>query len=312
MNKGLTGTIAIASLALAGCDALTAKLPTGEVQAPRSAQQRIDDQRKLQQLCASPTTYDRLKIALFERAARMRGERAAVLDALQSASIVRMESPVVTRRDEALGLTTCAGRLVLELPPQAERAFGGERRLIADVDYSAQRAVDDSGIVYRLQGADAIAQRLASVRVAARPAVVPIPEALPLPASPPEPAPPEPAPQAPEPPIVERRADPVTPQPRATAPPPAATITARPSFDCRRARARVEYMICGREDLAAADRRMSATFFRALATADPTTRADLERSRNRFLSFRNRCGDEACVAQAYADRIREINDIARQ
>ena len=33
-------------------------------------------------------------------------------------------------------------------------------------------------------------------------------------------------------------------------------------------------------------------------------------SRDRFLAYRERCGDEDCVAQAYVDRIDEIADIA--
>ena len=34
------------------------------------------------------------------------------------------------------------------------------------------------------------------------------------------------------------------------------------------------------------------------------------RTRDRFLAYRDRCPDEACVAEAYRDRMDEIRDIA--
>jgi uncharacterized protein len=70
-------------------------------------------------------------------------------------------------------------------------------------------------------------------------------------------------------------------------------------------------MVCSNAGLAALDRRMSSLFYSALADADPETRAELRRSRGRFLAFRERCGSEACIAQAYRDRMDEINDIMR-
>ncbi len=68
-------------------------------------------------------------------------------------------------------------------------------------------------------------------------------------------------------------------------------------------------MVCSSPGLAALDRQMSSLFYSALADADPGTRAVLRRSRDRFLAFRERCGSEACVAQAYRDRMDEIRDI---
>jgi hypothetical protein len=35
----------------------------------------------------------------------------------------------------------------------------------------------------------------------------------------------------------------------------------------------------------------------------------LERTRGRFLAYRERCGSDACIADAYRGRIREIRDI---
>jgi uncharacterized protein len=70
-------------------------------------------------------------------------------------------------------------------------------------------------------------------------------------------------------------------------------------------------MVCGNPGLAALDRQMSSRFYSALANSEPQARARLRQSRDRFLSFRERCGSEACVAQAYRDRMDEIDDIAR-
>jgi uncharacterized protein len=54
---------------------------------------------------------------------------------------------------------------------------------------------------------------------------------------------------------------------------------------------------------------MSAQFYRALANARPGQRAILERTRSRFLAYRNKCTSQACNADAYRGRMREIDDI---
>ena len=54
---------------------------------------------------------------------------------------------------------------------------------------------------------------------------------------------------------------------------------------------------------------MSSLFYSALSDADPRTRALLRRTRDRFLAYRERCGSEACVAEAYDGRMEEIRDI---
>jgi len=254
--------------------------------------------------CASAQTYDRLKELAFDEAARIRGDGAAQLDALSDAAVVRMENPVVGQSDPELGVTTCSGRFILELPPGSENAFDGERRLSADVEYAAQTAADGSGLVYQMEGAEPIIYRLATVgglvRARARPAEpqAAAPAAAPAPVQPPEP----------------RRTVEAPPQPPAPKAQPAperpAAASAQPSFNCRNARARSEMMVCGSGALAALDRRMSSLFYSALAGADPATRASLRRSRDRFLAFRNRCASEECIAQAYRDRMDEIEDIA--
>ncbi len=272
----------------------------------------------LDRACASRETYDRLKELAFDEAARIRGDGAAQLDALAGAAVVRMEDPVVRESDPELGVTTCSGRFILELPPGTENAFDGERRLSADVEYAAQTAADGSGLVYQMEGAEPIIYRLATVGGLARADKGQV--AAPPPAAPREvasaaPPAPVPAPPAAPPGTVE-------PPPRAAAPvarpapqsPPAqrpASAGARPSFNCGTARSRSERIVCGSGALASLDRRMSALFYSALAGASPQVRANLRRSRDRFLAFRERCGSEDCIAQAYRDRMDEIEDISR-
>ena len=115
-----------------------------------------------EQICASRATYARLKEVAFEDAIRLRGADPASLDTLAASSVVRMETPLVLNRDEQLNVTVCSGRFILELPPGAEAAFGGERRLSAEIEYSAQAAADGSGLVYEIRGAEPIVQRLAA------------------------------------------------------------------------------------------------------------------------------------------------------
>lgn len=274
----------------------------------------------LDRACASAETYDRLKELAFDEAARIRGDGAAQLDAISDAAVVRMENPLVGERDAELGVTTCSGRFILELPPGTENAFDGERRLTADVEYAAQTAADGSGLVYQMEGAEPIIYRLATVGGLARADNKRAPAPTPT-----QPAPRETATAAP--PAASVKAEASEPRrtaqapTRAPAPPvqtptpvaerPAASAGARPSFNCGSARSRSERLVCGNGTLAALDRRMSAMFYSALAGASPEVRANLRRSRDRFLAFRNRCGSEDCIAQAYRDRMDEIEDMAR-
>lgn len=82
-----------------------------------------------------------------------------------------------------------------------------------------------------------------------------------------------------------------------------------PSFDCDAAGNQVEEWICENPGLAALDRTLDSNYSRALDAADPARRAMLQRNARLFLSERNRCPDEDCVAQTYRGRLREIADI---
>lgn len=318
-------------------------------------------------LCGSNATYTRLKESAFDEAKRIRERDTEALDALADASVVRMENPLLESRDEALGLTVCSGRMIVELPPGAGAAFDGRQRLTADITYSAQAAADGSGTVFKIDGGEPIVYRLAAfdpsgavTRTASidgagpsEPAILPDAPIV-VPARPVTPI------QSPRPDeaassrsadlaaerasarvraereaagvraeqtaraarlreaerrterdarterIAEARRSERGEERRATA------TAARPSFNCRYARSRVEKLICDDGNLAARDRRMAALYYRTNSSSDAVVRRRLSASRLRFLAYRDRCPDAACVAAAYEDRIDEINDLADQ
>ena len=343
---------------------------SGRNDSPRKDKVQFADKKGKEQLsdaCSSSGTYARLKQVAFEEAVRIRNADPTNLDTLAANSVVRMENPVVKSQDEDLNVTVCTGRFVLELPPGAERAFGGDRRLVAEVEYAAQAATDGSGMVYQMNGAEPIIYKLAAFNLQGdsylRPdgsaseevefadagtvqtgAGGPSDDVDPAPArSEDEEDEPRRAPvrAAPEPrPTVVARAEPKQqlkaaqlkaaqpkerpkqlakverPEPRRVVerPEPRQTAerqqtAARPSFNCRAGRSRSEQMVCNSNRLAAKDRAMSSVFYSALADANPRAKRELRQSRDRFLAYRERCPDEACVAAAYDDRISEIRDI---
>lgn len=295
-------TLGVPALTLPGCKAESNVDREVVARNEARAQTRA---RQVQATCASNATNDRLKQVLFDDAIRIRNADPVNLDTLATYSSVRMERPTVKSRDEALDVTVCSGLLVLQLPPGAERAFAGARNLRAEVEYAAQAAADGSGMVYRIKGAEPIVYKLAAFDLRRQDYRVPAPSRVaPPPTARPAPERTEPAPPPPPPPSAT--------QPRQPVPRPEAASTARtyPSFDCRRARTRSERLVCSDEDLAALDRAMSSRFYSALSNADRTTRAELRRSRDRFLAYRDRCPTVACVDEAYRDRMDEIRDIA--
>jgi alkylhydroperoxidase/carboxymuconolactone decarboxylase family protein YurZ len=286
---------------------------------------------RIRKACASDATYDRLKELVFDEAARIRNSDPRNLDPLAASSVVRMEKPLVKSRDEDLNVTVCTGRFILELPPGAQNAFDGKRRLDADVEYAAQAAADGSGLVYQMDGAEPIIYRLATFGLSgqALARVVEIPQASAPPSAPPEtvlmepvaPSPPPPASkvEAPAAAPAAKTPPPAAPKPRrdaepvrkARAPTQPAPGPAQPSFNCRYGRTSTEKLVCSSPALAAKDRQMASIYYAAMARADAGTRSHLRRSRDAFLARRERCGSEACVAAAYNSRIAEIRSIAR-
>ena len=294
---------------LSACDWMQKKDPPGT----KSDTQLAEEQAaRLRRACASEATYDRLKELAFDEAARIRGDDARMLDALAAAAVVRMEEPVLKSRDAELNVTVCEGRFILELPPGAENAFDGERRLTAQIEYAAQAAVDGSGLVYQMNGAEPIIYRLATIgglRIAqAQPRAPTAPGLAPVPVVEPPAEPPRPTLSAPSRISPQRGEGAPAPAPREAEPAPARNA-ARPSFNCRHARTRTERMVCSDARLAGRDRRMASVYYARMAGADVETRLRLRRSRDAFLARRERCDSEACVAEEYERREEEIRRI---
>ncbi|WP_332811590.1 lysozyme inhibitor LprI family protein [Sphingomonas sp.] len=275
---------------------------------PVAKAELAERKEEVQDACASSAAYEKLKRMAFDEAIGVPNADAKNLETLANSAVVRMETPVAVSRDEVLNVTNCTGRFILELPPGAERGFGGDRRLVADIAYTAHAAADGSGFAYRMSGAEPIVARLAAFDMQGRPFAPPVRVAA---AAPPLSTDPTNVIVAPAPPSL-------PPQPSPAPPPPSRPIeTARdagptgpnPSFNCRYAQTRSERMVCGDAGLARQDRSMASLYYSAMADADGRTRAELRRTRDRFLAYRERCPDPACVAEAYGGRMREIRDI---
>jgi hypothetical protein len=149
--------------ATGGCDWMRPKQAPGKKTPKELAAEQAERIRKT---CGSEATYDRLKEVVFDEAARIRNGDPRNLDPIAAGSMVRMERPLVKSRDEKLNVTVCTGHFILELPPGAENAFDGKRRVEADIEYSAQAAADGSGLVYQMDGAEPIIYRLAAFGLA--------------------------------------------------------------------------------------------------------------------------------------------------
>ncbi len=268
-----------------------------------SGQDRLDDSElasprapQPEKRCASQATYDRIKRELFRQAAQVRKSDQAAFDQIAAAASVRMDRPLLRANDEDLGTLRCSGRLSLDLPPGVA-VVGGRRTLSADIDYVLQEAADGSGDVVMLEGADSIVIPLATL---ARTGTAAPAQELPVlnetgPGPIPEPGQPS--------------LEPFTPDPDAQEPQPPRSASARPSFNCRYARSRGEIAVCNDGGLAALDRHMAAQYYRAIAQAGPRQRALLTTTRDAFLRYRDRCPSNACIAETYRGRMREIRDI---
>lgn len=248
--------------------------------------------------CASKATYDLIKRELFRRAAQLRGSDNAAYDQISAQAVLRMENPVMESENEETRAVQCSGSLAIDLPPGVV-AVGGRRTLMAGIDYSVQPAADGSGNVVLLRNADAIIAPLATLTRTSQPAPRPEPLAPGLDSlgQPMGHVPPE-APASAPPPVAQ-------PSPS----PPPQPARASPSFNCASARTRGEKAVCADPALASLDRQMASQFNRAMSQANSSQRALLQRTRSTFLGYRDGCRSDACIADAYNGRMREISDI---
>jgi uncharacterized protein len=91
-----------------------------------------------------------------------------------------------------------------------------------------------------------------------------------------------------------------------------ATATHAASFDCKKALAPAEKIICGSSDLSELDSKLSQAYQSVYDASGPVARKELlidQRSWVRYV--RVGCEDEECVAVAYQDRIDQLEDLAK-
>lgn len=243
-------------------------------------------------VCASKPTYELIKRELFRRAAQLRGGDQAAFDQLSSYAVVRMDNPVMESQNSTTGAVNCSGSLSLDLPPGVV-VVGGRHSLSSDVDYTVQPAADDSGNVVVLRNADSVVTPLATLaRVGER-----VPQsAAPTPSE-------EPSTPQEEANVAASESAAKVVGPKTTAYP------GRPSFDCSKARTRGEIAVCSNSGLSELDENMAIQYRQAIEGASPDQKELLQRTRNRFIGYRDRCPNRSCIAAAYVGRMREIRDI---
>jgi hypothetical protein len=157
-SLGFAGNVAfVLSMALSGCDRND----------PAEAARARAEIKRQRAACASPSAIDRLKNSIFDEAISARQGDRTNLDVLADYSVVRLQDPVVKGWDRKLDIIRCESRFILEVPPGAERAFAGERQLLADIEYTAQASADGAGFVYQQRGAEPIVGKLAAFNLAA-------------------------------------------------------------------------------------------------------------------------------------------------
>ena len=238
-------------------------------------------------LCASKATYDRIKHELFRRAAEVRGSDQAAFDTLSNYATLRMENPVMESRDESTGAVNCSGSLSLDLPPGVA-IVGSRRTLTSDIDYTVQPAADGSGTVVLLRNVDSIITPLATLAKVSGPEAQPQENAV----------------------VTEEPQENVAASESANKEVgPQTSYPGRPSFDCSNAQSKGEIAVCSDSGLSALDVNMATQYRRALGSASPEERALLQRTRDRFLAYRDRCPNRSCIADAYVGRMKEIRDI---
>lgn len=153
--RGEIRFLALACLVVAGCESKpnsVAKSDIGKAAKPDESPAAN---------CASRAAFDIIRDQVFDAAiAKVEGKEAAKLNSLRAVIAGRLESPLVSSHDEAIGRTRCMGKVVFGLPPNTQKAFGGADALMADIDYAVQKAADGSGLVVEVTGTDAMVESL--------------------------------------------------------------------------------------------------------------------------------------------------------
>lgn len=287
--------VATAAIAGAGCNRGNGDKLTDEDVAAASQSKGGGEQEGADPRCESSRTHDVVKREMFRRAAEIRGSNAASYARIADFAMLQIFDAAPTAAASVGAAVECRGRATLRLPPNLSVA-GGRTSLAGSIGFSVGGTAKGANPVISLTDDESITIPLATLRQkrASEPPASAIPPSEPAEpfdqvAPPAVPAPPPPRPA------------PIAPEPVATA--------VRPSFDCRSARTRGEIAVCASPLLAELDQTMAAQYRAAIASADAPKARLLRETRDRFLGYRDRCPDDACVATTYRGRMREIADI---
>ena len=84
-------------------------------------------------------------------------------------------------------------------------------------------------------------------------------------------------------------------------------VQSRPSFNCQRARTRVERMICGDAYLGRLDRQMAQAYAALQTRLHSSQLRTLRADQRSWLADRNACVSVSCLTAVYEDRINELD-----
>jgi hypothetical protein len=146
--------IAFATLGLSGCDRFSTETETTKYRPNRG---------QIERACTSQTIATLVKDKVFTTAIERSKDNKDALDSLRQGLTGRIEKALFQGHDPSMRRTECAGKLVLNLPPNVQRAFEKKDFLVADVTFGVQPSKE--GAVVDVAGADAIISALVEAAV---------------------------------------------------------------------------------------------------------------------------------------------------
>lgn len=320
--RGMAITL-IALLSLVTFVALRAHLARRDPPAPVLVEQQVPAPAKIvpaaagpAQDCTTPATQAAIKRHLLRRAAVLGGDQPGFAQSI-AGSTVRVGAASFARRDPLRDTVECTAPVTLALP--AGLAFaGGQRAVVADLDYSFRPRAAAGTPPILIPNSDLIAVRLAALA----PSRAPDPADLP-PTELAEVAPPaiRPAPVIRQVPVMRpapqlaARTVRLPPAPRPT---PVKIAEARPRPAPARpdtprwtaAVAKAPAPTAQKSDAIAALERNSAAFYNQSYTyGKGDKRTALLSSRNAYLARREACRSDSCLRGASLNHVRDINAI---
>ncbi len=153
--SGVMRFLALVCFVLAGCDSKPNAIAKSDIA------KAVKPDESPAANCASRAAFDIIRDQVFDAAiAKVEGKESAKLNSLRAVIAGRLEAPIVSSHDEAIGRTECMGKVVFGLPPNTQKAFGDADALTADINYAVQKAADGTGLVVDATGTEAMVQSL--------------------------------------------------------------------------------------------------------------------------------------------------------